>query len=148
MRARIRPARFPGCSPTNLWIIWIRSHSDSHVCERDLGKNPVPGIDQHCLAATTAQPGSEMKDAKRRALALSDDLIGELMAADFYGIYRSDRPCQPNGVIRAQRKPRPLERGKKPWFFRGASGTTHPPAGDRNGIFMNRTFEKFLNLSE
>lgn len=63
---------------------WSQSHADTLIFERDLGRHPVPVIDHHWLAATTAQPGSQLMEAERQALAVSESLISELLDSEYF----------------------------------------------------------------
>lgn len=57
-------------------------HPTLRVIERDLGRNPVVHPDARFVEASLVLP-DQRSDAQRAALALSDQLIDELDAADF-----------------------------------------------------------------
>jgi FMN-dependent NADH-azoreductase len=51
----------------------------AEVVHRDLGRNPVPHLTEETVSGVRGEPATE---AERAARALSDELIGELRAAD------------------------------------------------------------------
>ncbi len=62
---------------------WKRTHPNHEVTYRDIGTHPIPHINETWVAAYESEPdlrSQEMRDA----IALSDTLIDELMAADCY----------------------------------------------------------------
>ena len=54
---------------------------DAHIVVRDLGANPPPHLDQETIGAFYT-PEAERTAEQNRKLALSDELIDELFAAD------------------------------------------------------------------
>lgn len=61
---------------------WQHADSNSHVTYRDLGRYPVPPIDEAWIAAAFTPP-DQMNPNLEFALKTSDELIDELFAADF-----------------------------------------------------------------
>ena len=62
---------------------WIQTHPQDTVTYRDIGKHPVPPVDESWIAAafSNADPlPAELADA----LEISDELIAELLQADRY----------------------------------------------------------------
>ncbi len=57
------------------------AHSDLTVNYRDLGHAPVPHVDEAWIKAAYSDP-SERSDSDVQALAFSDELVDELLAAD------------------------------------------------------------------
>lgn len=57
---------------------------DTHMVERDLNTNPVPMLDSHTVAAIRA--GVADSEAQRNAIALADELVAEIQAADYIAI--------------------------------------------------------------
>lgn len=60
---------------------WCRTHPDGAVTHRELGLMPVPLISEDWIAAAFAEPAAYTA-AQRAAIAVSDELIEELFAAD------------------------------------------------------------------
>lgn len=60
----------------------LAQHSALTLIERDLGRNPVAHPNARFVEASLMPP-DQRSDAQRAALALSDELIDELDAADF-----------------------------------------------------------------
>lgn len=63
---------------------WKAAHPSDIITHRDLGKNPVPLVDQNWLASVFAPPDAVLTTAQRLALGASNALVDELLAADFY----------------------------------------------------------------
>lgn len=62
---------------------WKDTHSGDTVTYRDLGRNPVPHVDESWIAAAFAPPDARTPELLE-AIKLSDSLIDELLAADRY----------------------------------------------------------------
>lgn len=60
---------------------WRGRHTDGNVIHRDLMNQPVPQIESATITAFYT-PAESMTDELRRASALSDELIAELVEAD------------------------------------------------------------------
>ncbi len=58
-----------------------KSHSDATIAYRDLGHAPVPHVDEAWIQAAYSAP-DERSDADKQAIAFSDELVDELLAAD------------------------------------------------------------------
>lgn len=58
-----------------------RTHPDANVAYRDLGHAPVPHVDEAWIKSAYSNPG-ERTDADKQAIAFSDELVDELLAAD------------------------------------------------------------------
>ena len=61
---------------------WLQNHPDGRLTYRDLNAPRVPYIDNDWIAGVYAPPDVERSAEMRKALALSEELIGELLAAD------------------------------------------------------------------
>jgi FMN-dependent NADH-azoreductase len=61
--------------------VWQQHHPAGRVVRRDLGVNPPPTVNESWIAAAFADP-TERTDAMQAALALSEELIDELVTAD------------------------------------------------------------------
>ncbi len=57
------------------------AHPDATVVYHDLGHNPVPHVDEPWIAAAYSDPATHSPELKQ-AIALSDQLVDELLAAD------------------------------------------------------------------
>lgn len=62
-------------------VEWMRRRPADRVIGRDVGRNPPPFIDEAWIAAAFTDPDARTA-AQRAALAVSDELIAELEAAD------------------------------------------------------------------
>lgn len=62
---------------------WQQSNPGSAIIYRDLGRDPIPHVDDLWVAAYEAEPADRTPEM-RQAIQLSDRLIDELMAADCY----------------------------------------------------------------
>ena len=60
---------------------WKAKHPDTRVLERDLNANPLPFVTEPWIQASYTPP-AQRTPQQQQALALSDALIDELMAAD------------------------------------------------------------------
>lgn len=62
---------------------WKQAHPNDTVTYRDIGRNPIPHVDESWIAAAFSSPEQytpEMRDAIR----LSNELVDEFLAADVY----------------------------------------------------------------
>ncbi|MBD2385037.1 FMN-dependent NADH-azoreductase [Cylindrospermum sp. FACHB-282] len=62
---------------------WKDTHPGDTVTYRDLGRNPVPHVDESWIAAAFTPPDGRTPELVE-AIKLSDSLIDELLAADRY----------------------------------------------------------------
>lgn len=62
---------------------WQQVHSGSQIIYRDIGQHPIPHIDEIWAAAYEAEPATRTPEMQA-AMALSNQLIDELMLADRY----------------------------------------------------------------
>lgn len=62
---------------------WRTVHPADEVVYRDLGRHPVPPVSEAWIAAAYTPPGDH-DDAQRQAIAVSNELVDELLAADIY----------------------------------------------------------------
>lgn len=62
---------------------WKNTHPGDTVTYRDLGRNPVPHVDESWIAAAFTPPDARTPELAE-AINLSDALIDELLAADRY----------------------------------------------------------------
>jgi FMN-dependent NADH-azoreductase len=60
---------------------WKQNHPHDTVTYRDLGRNPVPHVDEAWIAAAYTDPEQHTPDLQE-ALKVSDRLIDEIIAAD------------------------------------------------------------------
>lgn len=58
-----------------------KSHPDASVAYRDLGHAPVPHVDEAWIKSAYSAP-DERTEADKQAIAFSDELVDELLAAD------------------------------------------------------------------
>jgi FMN-dependent NADH-azoreductase len=61
---------------------WKQRYPDGHVTYRDVGRYPTPPIDEAWIAAAFTSPDQLNSDLET-ALSISNELIDELLAADF-----------------------------------------------------------------
>jgi FMN-dependent NADH-azoreductase len=61
---------------------WQRKHPDGAIIHRDLNDPKIPYIDNDWIAGVYAPPEIERTPAMKAALTLSNELIGEVQAAD------------------------------------------------------------------
>lgn len=64
---------------------WKQTHPSAVVTYRDVGRNPIPHIDEPWIAAAYTPP-SQRTAAQWAAICLSDHLVDEFLAADIYVI--------------------------------------------------------------
>lgn len=64
---------------------WKQTHPADTVTYRDIGRNPVPHIDEPWIAAAYTPPEQRTPDLWE-AIRISDQLVDELLAADLYVI--------------------------------------------------------------
>ncbi|HYW22060.1 MAG TPA: FMN-dependent NADH-azoreductase [Nodularia sp. (in: cyanobacteria)] len=62
---------------------WKDTHSGVTVSYRDLGRNPVPHVDESWIAAAFTPPDARTLELNE-AIKLSDSLVDEFLAADCY----------------------------------------------------------------
>jgi FMN-dependent NADH-azoreductase len=60
---------------------WRNAHPDGMVVHRELGLTPVPLVSEDWIAAAFSSP-TDHTDAQRAAIAVSNELVDELLAAD------------------------------------------------------------------
>ena len=63
---------------------WRRNNPDGKVVYRDLNADPAPPYTSDLLEAIYAPKGTELPDRNRDALAISNSLVEEFLAADAY----------------------------------------------------------------
>ncbi|MBD2070095.1 FMN-dependent NADH-azoreductase [Leptolyngbya sp. FACHB-671] len=61
---------------------WQHTYPEGHITYRDVGRHPIPPIDEAWIAAAFTPPAG-MTLALESALAISNELIDEVLAADF-----------------------------------------------------------------
>jgi FMN-dependent NADH-azoreductase len=62
---------------------WLQAHPHDTVTYRDIGRNPIPHVDEPWIAAAFTPPEQHTSDL-REAIRLSDQLVDEFLAADIY----------------------------------------------------------------
>jgi FMN-dependent NADH-azoreductase len=62
---------------------WKQTHPDDSVTYRDIGRNPIPHVDEPWIAAAFSPPEQHTPEL-RDAIRLSDQLVDEFLAADIY----------------------------------------------------------------
>src|SRR4051794_33381544 len=62
---------------------WKQTHPGAHIIYRDLGHSPVPLVNEAFIAAAYTPPDARTAEL-RGAIAISDQLIGELETATEY----------------------------------------------------------------
>ncbi|MGL5061750.1 MAG: FMN-dependent NADH-azoreductase [Microcoleus sp.] len=62
---------------------WKKNHPDDTVTYRDIGRNPIPHVDESWIAAAFS-PAEQHTPEQQDAIRLSDRLVDELLAADVY----------------------------------------------------------------
>ena len=60
---------------------WKKHHTDGKVVTRDLNKTGLTFVDMDWIAGAYSSP-DQLTEAHKKALAISDELISELVAAD------------------------------------------------------------------
>lgn len=67
---------------TNAFIDrWTSIRPQDRIIRRDVGRSPIPAIDQHWIAAAFTKP-EDRTPAMIKRLALSDELVDEVIASD------------------------------------------------------------------
>ena len=64
---------------------WKQTHPGDTVTYRDIGRNPIPHVDEPWIAAAFS-PSEQHTPELREAIRLSDRLVDEFLAADIYVI--------------------------------------------------------------
>jgi FMN-dependent NADH-azoreductase len=64
---------------------WKQQHPDDTITYRDIGRNPIPHVDEPWIAAAFS-PSEQHTPELQEALRLSDRLVEEFLAADIYVI--------------------------------------------------------------
>ncbi len=64
---------------------WQLAHPNDTVTYRDIGRHPVPHVDESWIAAAFSSP-EEHTPELRKAISISDQLVDEFLAADIYVI--------------------------------------------------------------
>jgi FMN-dependent NADH-azoreductase len=64
---------------------WKQAHPDDTVTYRDIGRNPIPHVDEPWIAAAFSPPEQHTPEL-REAIHLSDRLVDEFLSADVYVI--------------------------------------------------------------
>lgn len=64
---------------------WKQAHPSDTVTYRDVGRNPVPHVDEAWIAAAFTPP-EQRKEQLQEAIHISDRLVDEFLAADVYVI--------------------------------------------------------------
>ncbi|QYO62272.1 FMN-dependent NADH-azoreductase [Leptolyngbya sp. 7M] len=64
---------------------WKRIHPNDTITYRDIGRNPIPHVDESWIAAAFSPP-EQYTSELREAIRLSDELVDEFLAADVYVI--------------------------------------------------------------
>jgi FMN-dependent NADH-azoreductase len=62
---------------------WKQAHPGDTVTYRDIGRNPIPHVDEPWIAAAFSPPEQHTPEL-REAIRLSDRLVDEFLAADIY----------------------------------------------------------------
>lgn len=65
--------------------IWKQFHPQDRITYRDVGRNPVPHVDEAWIAAAYT-PQEERTPEHQEAISLSDRLVDEFLATDIYVI--------------------------------------------------------------
>jgi FMN-dependent NADH-azoreductase len=148
---------------------WKQVHPNDIVIYRDIGRNPVPHIDEAWIAAAYA-PAEERTADLWDAIRISDHLVDELLAADVYVIgvpmYNFSIPSTLKAYIdqivrigrtfefvpNLENPYKPLVLGKK-MFIITARGSSGYGTGERNEA-MNyqdpylRTIFRFIGITD
>ncbi|MDZ4872472.1 MAG: FMN-dependent NADH-azoreductase 1 [Chroococcidiopsis cubana SAG 39.79] len=128
---------------------WKQTHPDDIVTYRDVGRNPVPHVDEPWIAAAFTPPEQRTPELQE-AIRISDRLVDEFLAADLYIIgipmYNFSVPSTLKAYIDQIVRPRrtfvfepedaanpykPLVLGKK-MFIITARGDSGFGSGERN----------------
>jgi FMN-dependent NADH-azoreductase len=62
---------------------WKQVYSEDTVTYRDIGRNPIPHVDESWIAAAFSSP-EQLTPQLQEAIRLSDQLVDEFLAADIY----------------------------------------------------------------
>lgn len=62
---------------------WKQAHPADTVTYRDIGRNPIPHVDEPWIAAAFSPPEQHTPE-RQEAIRLSDRLVDELLTADIY----------------------------------------------------------------
>jgi FMN-dependent NADH-azoreductase len=62
---------------------WQQTHPKDIVTYRDIGRNPIPHVDETWIAAAFC-PQEQHTPEQQEAIRLSDELVDEFLAADIY----------------------------------------------------------------
>jgi FMN-dependent NADH-azoreductase len=62
---------------------WKQSHPEDTVTYRDIGRNPIPHVDEPWIAAAFSPPEQHTPELQE-AIRFSDQLVDEFLAADIY----------------------------------------------------------------
>jgi FMN-dependent NADH-azoreductase len=62
---------------------WKQAHPNDAVTYRDIGRNPVPHVDEAWIAAAYAPPEQDTPQLQQ-AIGISDQLVDEFLAANVY----------------------------------------------------------------
>jgi FMN-dependent NADH-azoreductase len=122
---------------------WLSEHPGAHVVRRDLGLAPLPPVWPAAASALTSPPEHVRTDEERRAAALAEKLVDELLSADAYliavPIYNFGVPQQVKHWIdmvitdpRAAQAKEPLLAGR-PAVLVEARGGGYSPGTPREG---------------
>lgn len=64
---------------------WKQAHPNDTVTYRDIGRHPVPHVDESWIAAAFSSPEQHTPELQE-AISISDQLVDEFLAADIYVI--------------------------------------------------------------
>lgn len=62
---------------------WKQQHPNDTIAYRDVGRNPIPHVDETWIAAAFSPPDQHTSQLQE-AIRLSDQLVDEFLAADIY----------------------------------------------------------------
>ena len=128
---------------------WKQAHPTDTITYRDIGRNPIPHVDEPWIAAAFTPPERRTPQLQE-AIRISDQLVDEFLAADFYIIgipmYNFSVPSVFKAYIdqivrigrtfafdpkEATNAYKPLVVGKKMYIITARGGTGFGP-GERN----------------
>ena len=136
---------------------WKSAHPDGTVVDRDLSKQPLPVVDLPWIVAAYSTPDQHTPEQKA-AIKISDELIGELIAADEVLItspmYNFSLPAALKGwidhVVRLDRtfnaKYEGLITGKKVTAIVASGGDYGPGAYTEKMDFFSAYFRMILGF--
>ncbi|MBW4538405.1 MAG: FMN-dependent NADH-azoreductase [Myxacorys chilensis ATA2-1-KO14] len=126
---------------------WKQQHPNDTIAYRDVGRNPIPHVDESWIAAAFSPPDQHTPQLQE-AIRLSDQLVDEFLAADIYIIgvpmYNFSVPSgfkayidqivrigrtvdfEPNNVVNAYK---PLVLGKKMFIIEARGDSGFQPGG-------------------